>query len=182
MRTMRRDSRRITSTNRASRPRCTAMPCATGEGVTSGKRTSRPSALEMIFWPTTSTSPVWSGVRWRTAASNRRRATSSPGRTSAMPSMPMTSNRGGIALFEGGLDGPLRDLSLDRIASPKSALEPACDERAALRSAALRDELLEIMGIVDVEGETRETQDAWRQTSCAGGGEVVVEGRLAEGE
>ena len=67
------------------------MDWAMGEGVTSARRTIRPSAFETIFWPTTRRSPVASGVPWRTAASAMRRATSSPPRTSGMPATPITS-------------------------------------------------------------------------------------------
>ncbi len=91
MRTIRRDSRRMTSIRRGSRPSSAANVVAISEGVTSLSRSSRPSDFDTIFWLSTSTSAAASGVRWRAAASTTMRATSSPGRTSPMPSMPMTS-------------------------------------------------------------------------------------------
>ncbi len=91
MRTMRRDSRKITSIRRGSRPSPAANVVAIWDGVTSGSRSRRPSDLETIFWLSTTTSPGTSGVRCRSAASTTIRAMSSPGRISPMPSMPMTS-------------------------------------------------------------------------------------------
>ena len=88
---MRRDSRRITSISRGSRPSSAANAVAIDDGATSESRSSRPSDLETIFWLMTSTSPVATGVRWCAAAATTSRATSSPGRTSPMPSTPMTS-------------------------------------------------------------------------------------------
>ena len=91
MRTTRRDSRRITSTNRGSLASPGAIASAIAEGWTSASFTSRPSAFDTIFWPITSKSPDTTGVPWRLAASTISRAMSSPGRTSPMPSTPMTS-------------------------------------------------------------------------------------------
>ena len=67
------------------------MATATGDGVTSGSLSRRPSAFETIFWLMTARSPGTSGVDWRAAAASTSAATSSPGRTSAIPSMPKTS-------------------------------------------------------------------------------------------
>ena len=56
-RTMRRDSERITSTSRGSFSTSAASAMARSDGSTVATSTARSSALETIFWATTSTSP-----------------------------------------------------------------------------------------------------------------------------
>ena len=56
LRTTRVDSERMTSTRRGSLPTSAARAMARGPGVTVARSTVRPSALETIFWATTSTS------------------------------------------------------------------------------------------------------------------------------
>ena len=67
------------------------MVTATVDGVTSLSFNSRPSAFDTIFWLMTARSPDASGVDCRAAASSTSAATSAPGRTSAIPAMPITS-------------------------------------------------------------------------------------------
>ena len=70
---------------RGSLSRAAASSRARGDGSTSASRTRRPSALERIFWVTTTTSKSAGAMPARSIASPTRRATSSPSRTMGMP-------------------------------------------------------------------------------------------------
>src|SRR5437773_4691724 len=59
IRTIRRDSRRMTSMSRGSLWCSAAQSAAAGDGATSSSRTIAPSAFETIFCATTKTSPIF---------------------------------------------------------------------------------------------------------------------------
>ena len=88
MRTMRRDSRRMTSISRGSRPELGGERSWPSRRRHLGEAHSRPSALETIFWLSTSTSPAAQRRALPAAASHhdagRRRR---PAGTSPMPSI-----------------------------------------------------------------------------------------------
>jgi len=79
LRTIRADSRRITSWRRASSSPASSRACS--DGSTRSRRTMRPSAFETAFCATTSTSPSSSRVRSAISA-----ARSSPSPISGSPS------------------------------------------------------------------------------------------------
>jgi hypothetical protein len=139
-----RDSRRMTSIRRGSRPSSAAKVVAISEGVISLSLSSRPSDFDTIFWLSTSTSAAASGVRWRAAASTTMRATSSPGPdlADALDADDLVAGRHRQRRATGaGRDQALGDL-------------PAASS-AALGDFALREQHAQILRRVDVEGQPR---------------------------
>ena len=99
MRTTRRASLSTTWTWRASRSKRWANSSASSPGTTPVRSMTAPSALDTIFWVTTSTSPSVSGRApgVRSMASPMRPPTASPMRTSGIPSRARTEIGDGSA-------------------------------------------------------------------------------------
>ena len=98
MRTTAAASRRTTSTCRGSRSHRSPNARASGRGVTVRRSTTAPSALETIFWVTTSTSPARGARSGSAAISSRqpvamRAARSSPWRISGSAGSATASRR-----------------------------------------------------------------------------------------
>jgi len=85
IRTMPLDSLRTTSISLGSLWYSAAHRSARSEGLIESRRTVLPSALDTIFWATTTTSPLVGTSRWRWAASTSSCDRSSPTRTSGSP-------------------------------------------------------------------------------------------------
>ena len=75
-------------------PLCRANSSAKGEGETSPRSTSRPSALETAFCVTTAMSPARRGVPWVRHAPATSSPSRAPGPISGRPVTPMISIRG----------------------------------------------------------------------------------------
>ena len=85
IRTILLDSLKTTSISLGSFWYSAAHRSARSEGLIESRRTVLPSALDTIFWATTTTSPLLGTNRWRWAASTSNRDRSSPGTTSGSP-------------------------------------------------------------------------------------------------
>src|SRR3989441_5715034 len=172
MRTIRRDSRRMTSTRRESRPSPVAMPRATDEGVTSASRTIRP--------------PPWRRSSGRQRGGRLRRA--------AWTGAPPPRRRGARCRRRGAPRGgprcrsPRNGAARRRCASfsgyrprgPRSNIRPRADEARALGGPALSGERREIFRRIHVEGEAGERQDSRLEAAGARRREAVLERGLAE--